>query len=123
MKNATFSKNEGPGVVFLSIFAGKGAADHFFIVFLSIFVKKINVFLHVFFERRLCFSQPGEPLNLCTGIVFSAFFTFFIFLFFQEKTVKNPSQKASPEKQVKISSPGPLWDAQITQNGTRGGPK
>ena len=61
MKNATFSKNEGPGVVFLSIFAGKGAADHFFIVFLSIFVKK-SMFFCMFFSNAACaFLNLANP--------------------------------------------------------------
>ena len=60
-KNVTFSKNDDPVVVFLSIFAGKATATYFFTDFPSIFHSKIGVFFIDFFDTSLHRLGHGDP--------------------------------------------------------------
>ena len=97
----------------------KGARKRFFIDFSSddrfshfrawIFINfgwKFDQKIDACFQNRALFFQPGDPLNLCTGAVFWALFTFFVFLKFVTKLTKKHGKIGIQEKHRKMRPMG-----------------
>ena len=102
----------------------KGARKRFFIDFSSddrfshfrawIFINfgwKFDQKIDACFQNRALFFQPGDPLNLCTGAVFWALFTFFVFFWkLWQNWPKNTAKSVSKKNIEKWGPWGPRID-------------
>ena len=80
--------------------------SRFFGSILARFLRKKQWNLYVVFSVLLAFLQHGEGPNSCTGAVFWAVFTFFIFWENCKKTQKTRSKNVRPEKLLKMKPRG-----------------
>ena len=87
-KNATFSKNDAPVAVFLSIFAGKAAATNFFLDVLLILIEN-RCFSRRFFQTALHVFWTWRPSRNTVKTDTKPTFSFFRFLFFQTENCQN----------------------------------
>ena len=104
-KNVTFSKNDAPVAVFLSIFAGKAAGTNFFLIFCRFLSKNSLFFSSFFFRRPYIFLDMSTLTKHCKLYIETHFFIFLFFVFLL-KNVKNPRQNMHSKNKQKC----PLGD-------------
>ena len=107
----------------------KGARNRFCIDFSSddrfshfrawIFINfgwKFDQKIDACFQNRALFFQPGDPLNLCTGAVFSVLLAFFIFLKFVKTWSKTQNKFGIIKKHRKMKPRGSPDGPKMAQN-------
>ena len=96
-KNVTFSKNDAPVAVFLSIFAGKAAGTNFFLIFCR-FLSKNSLFFSSFFSDVLTYFWTCRPSRNTVNYISKHTFSFFCFLYFLSKKCKKSKAKHAFKK-------------------------
>ena len=99
-QKSILGQKKAPGCVFLAFFGAHIVFLVFGLDFSSIcdekVMKKQRKYEH-FFKSCAGFFQPGEPLKPCTGAVFRALLTFFVFPNFVEEVSKKHRKTGIPK--------------------------